>query len=84
MSILFPIFSVSSVPAVSLCEPFFEVFLQTPVSPCEPYFRGFPQTPCALTFSGEHRGKTVYIAAAWQNERGNVGQYSEILSAVIP
>jgi hypothetical protein len=27
---------------------------------------------------------TVYIAAAWQNERGIIGNWSEIQSAVIP
>ena len=42
------------------------------------------KTPHAIKFAEEERGKTVYIAAAWQNERGNVGQWSEILSAVIP
>jgi len=42
------------------------------------------KTPYAIKFAEEERGKTVYIAAAWQNERGNVGQWSEILSAVIP
>jgi len=42
------------------------------------------KTPHALKFAEEERGKTVYIAAAWENERGNVGQWSEILSAVVP
>jgi hypothetical protein len=42
------------------------------------------KTPHALKFKNEERGKTVYIAAAWQNERGNIGDWSEILSAVIP
>jgi hypothetical protein len=42
------------------------------------------KTPHALTFEEEERGRTVYIAAAWQNERGNIGQWSEILSAVVP
>jgi hypothetical protein len=42
------------------------------------------RTPHALEFTEEERGKTVYIAAAWQNERGLVGNWSEILSAVIP
>jgi len=30
------------------------------------------------------RGRTVYIALSWQNERGLIGQWSEIQSAVIP
>jgi hypothetical protein len=42
------------------------------------------KTPHTLEFREEDRGKTVYIAAAWQNERGNVGRWSEIQSAVIP
>ena len=29
-------------------------------------------------------GITRHIAAAWQNERGNIGNWSEILSAVKP
>ncbi|MDR2922897.1 MAG: hypothetical protein LBU85_06110 [Treponema sp.] len=42
------------------------------------------KTPHAIQFEEEERGRTVYIAAAWQNERGNIGQWSEILSAVVP
>jgi hypothetical protein len=42
------------------------------------------KTPHAIPFQEEERGRTVYIAAAWQNERGNIGQWSEILSSVIP
>jgi hypothetical protein len=42
------------------------------------------KTPHAIPFQEEERGRTVYIAAAWQNERGNIGQWSEIQSAVIP
>jgi hypothetical protein len=42
------------------------------------------RTPHALEFDETERGKTVYIAAAWQNERGLVGNWSEILNAVIP
>jgi hypothetical protein len=43
------------------------------------------KTPHALKFpNDEDRGKTVYIAAAWQNERGNLGDWSEIQSAIIP
>jgi hypothetical protein len=42
------------------------------------------RTPHALEFREEDRGKTVYIAAAWQNERGNIGQWSDIQSVVIP
>jgi hypothetical protein len=42
------------------------------------------RTPHALEFDETQRGKTVYIAAAWQNERGLIGQWSEIQNAVIP
>jgi hypothetical protein len=42
------------------------------------------KTPHAIPFREEERGKTVYIAVYWQNERGNIGAWSEILSAVIP
>jgi hypothetical protein len=42
------------------------------------------RTPHALEFTEEERGKTVYIAAAWQNERGLIGNWSEIQNAVVP
>jgi hypothetical protein len=43
------------------------------------------KTPFALDkFTEEERGKTVYIALAWQNERGITGAWSEIQSAIIP
>jgi len=37
-----------------------------------------------LRFEEAERGKTVYVAGAWQNERGNLGAWSEILSAIVP
>jgi hypothetical protein len=33
------------------------------------------RTPHTLIFDEGQRGKTVQIALAWQNERGNTGQY---------
>ena len=42
------------------------------------------RTPYTLSFTEAERGKTVYIALAWQNNRGNIGPWSEIQSAVIP
>jgi hypothetical protein len=42
------------------------------------------RTPFPLHFDEPERGKTVYIAAAWQNERGITGAWSEFKSAVIP
>jgi len=37
-----------------------------------------------LRFEEPQRGKTVYISGAWQNARGNLGPFSEILSAIVP
>ncbi|MCL2410527.1 MAG: hypothetical protein FWC97_02680 [Treponema sp.] len=42
------------------------------------------RTPFALHFEETERGKTVYVAACWQNDRGITGQWSEFKSAVIP
>jgi hypothetical protein len=42
------------------------------------------RTPHALEFAETERGKTVYTALAWQNERGITGAWSDIKSAVIP
>jgi hypothetical protein len=42
------------------------------------------RTPFALHFDETQRGKTVYVAAAWQNERGILGQWSEIKTAIVP
>ena len=41
-------------------------------------------TPHTLDFKEADRGKTVWIALAWQNERGRLGQYSAYQSAVVP
>ena len=42
------------------------------------------RTPFSLHFDETERGKTVYVAAAWQNERGIIGQWSEFKSAIVP
>jgi hypothetical protein len=42
------------------------------------------RTPHILEFTEEERGKTVYIAICWQNEKGERGPWSEIESAIIP
>jgi hypothetical protein len=42
------------------------------------------RTPHALEFAEEERGKTVYIALAWQNERGIIGAWSGIQSGIVP
>jgi hypothetical protein len=35
-------------------------------------------------FIQEERGKTVYVAMCWQNEKGQKGPWSEIESAIVP
>jgi hypothetical protein len=42
------------------------------------------RTPHTIEFPEEERGKTVYVALAWQNERGIIGRWSDIKSAVVP
>jgi hypothetical protein len=42
------------------------------------------KTPHIFTFDEDQRGKRVYFAACWQNERGLTGAWSEIQSAIIP
>jgi len=42
------------------------------------------RTPFTLHFDEEERGKTVYVALAWQNERGIRGAWSEYKTAIVP
>jgi hypothetical protein len=42
------------------------------------------RTPHVLEFTEEERGKTVYVAICWQNEKGQKGPWSEIESAIVP
>jgi hypothetical protein len=42
------------------------------------------RTPHILEFTEEERGKTVYIVICWQNEKGELGPWSEIESAIVP
>ncbi|MDR0751261.1 MAG: hypothetical protein LBF12_01545, partial [Christensenellaceae bacterium] len=42
------------------------------------------RTPHILEFTEEERGKTVYVAICWQNEKGERGPWSEIESAIVP
>ncbi|MDR2139992.1 MAG: hypothetical protein LBP50_10655 [Tannerella sp.] len=42
------------------------------------------RTPYILEFTGEERGKTVYIAVCWQNSKGQRGPWSEIGNAIVP
>ena len=40
--------------------------------------------PFIIEFTDDDRGKTVWVALAWQNERGIRGEWSEFKSAIIP
>jgi hypothetical protein len=42
------------------------------------------KTPYPLYFTEEDRGKRVYVALCWQNERGITGQWSDIKDAIVP
>jgi hypothetical protein len=42
------------------------------------------RSPHILEFDEADRGKTVYIALQWQNERGITGPWSEMQTAVVP
>ncbi|MDR3198243.1 MAG: hypothetical protein LBU34_10290 [Planctomycetaceae bacterium] len=42
------------------------------------------RTPFTLEFTEQERGKTVYIAIQWQNEKGEKGLFSAIQSAIVP
>jgi hypothetical protein len=42
------------------------------------------RTPYPLHFTEEERGRRVYVALRWQNERGILGQWSDIKEAVVP
>jgi len=42
------------------------------------------RTPHILKFEDNQRGKFVYVALAWQNERGKRGTWTSIRSTVIP
>ncbi|MDR1896627.1 MAG: hypothetical protein LBR10_07550, partial [Prevotellaceae bacterium] len=42
------------------------------------------RSPYKLVFDPSQRGKYVYIAARWQNKRGEKGHWSEIICVVVP
>jgi len=42
------------------------------------------RTPHTIEFHEQERGKTVWVALAWQNARGIIGEWSEFKSAIIP
>ena len=42
------------------------------------------RSPFTMEFEEDERGKTLYIALCWQNERGQLGPWSDIQTAIIP
>jgi hypothetical protein len=42
------------------------------------------RSPYELIFTPDQRGKNVYLAARWQNRRGELGPWSEIVTAIVP
>ena len=42
------------------------------------------RTPYTLRFDETERGKTVYVALSWQNEKGQQGPWSEIQATIVP
>jgi len=42
------------------------------------------RTPHTLHFSQGDRGKKVWVSAAWQNERGILGEWAAYKSAIVP
>ncbi|MDR1122308.1 MAG: hypothetical protein LBM08_15540 [Dysgonamonadaceae bacterium] len=42
------------------------------------------RTPHVFEFTEEERGRTVYFVICWENEKGQQGPWSEIISAIIP
>jgi hypothetical protein len=64
----------------------FYVFSDTPVVDQNELTRSklATRSPHEFIFEPELRGKTVYLAARWQNRRGELGPWSDIVKAVIP
>jgi hypothetical protein len=42
------------------------------------------RSPYIFTFEENQRGLTLYVAAAWQNTKGEKGAWSEIASGIVP
>jgi hypothetical protein len=64
---------------------FYAVLNAPPTSPAELVNSVMAtRTPYTLVFSEQERGRTVYIAICWQNEKGEKGPLSEIESAIVP
>ena len=41
-------------------------------------------SPLRLVFDGDQRGRRIWIAARWENTRGDKGPWSEIFDAIVP
>jgi hypothetical protein len=42
------------------------------------------RTPYTIEFDETQRGKTVYVALCWENEKGQRGAWSEMQSTIVP
>ncbi|MDR2362393.1 MAG: hypothetical protein LBD91_06645 [Prevotellaceae bacterium] len=42
------------------------------------------RSPLRMTFNGYDRGKRLFFAARWENNRGEKGPWTEIFSAIVP
>ncbi|MDR2362469.1 MAG: hypothetical protein LBD91_07040 [Prevotellaceae bacterium] len=42
------------------------------------------RSPMRMTFSGHDRGTRLFLAARWENNRGEKGPWTEIFSAIVP
>jgi hypothetical protein len=49
-----------------------------------PHSRLASRSPFELVLAQTQRGQTVYLAARWQNNRGELGPWSDIYSTVVP
>jgi hypothetical protein len=62
------------------------VISDTPITNYEDLARSAfsTRTPLILSFSGDDRGKIVYFALRWENERGDKSDFTTIEHAMIP
>jgi hypothetical protein len=42
------------------------------------------RTPYVMEFTDGDRGKMIYMAACWQNQKGQRGRWSKIVSGFVP
>jgi hypothetical protein len=47
-------------------------------------FAKFTVKPYTLRFDETERGKTVYVALCWQNQRGQLGPWTGMQSTIVP